>query len=174
MIDYLVGFVVQNQALIREYINGAAMVLCLTLTIMITIFLWDTWVTTLAHRDWLTHYRNNWTRTPGVPTACALWWIFAAETYRTGAIWWLYTIGSREVRRDNPGLGVFSEAGFWPSFGYLIAGLILIAALLRAIQRFTPPHWRPRVWIFAAVASALFVTLPSIITLAIRIRLDAL
>lgn len=161
MTNFLVDWVVHYQALIREYINGVGMVLCLTLSLMISIFLWDSWVSSSDGK--------SWTSMPGVPTACALWWIFTAESYRTGAIWWLYNVGKHNhsspypVDMSGPGIGVFNEAGFFASFGYLLAGLMLCFGLLRGIYIFTPPQWKRRVWLYASVASVVFISSPAIL-----------
>ena len=140
-----------QQALIREVINGLGMVLFMTLTIMISVFMWDTWVAAKPGRDWR--------HAPGMPTACALWWVFAAETYRTGAIWALYNIGKHLHNSPYPtftGVGVFGEAGFATSFGYLIAGMMLIGGLQRSIYIFTPPEWKRRVWLYATAGAVVF------------------
>lgn len=63
---------------------------------------------------------------------------------------------------SGPGVGVFNEAGFLASFGYLIAGVMLCGGLLRAIYIFTPPEWKRKVWVYAAIASVLFVLSPTL------------
>jgi hypothetical protein len=154
---WLVDFVINYQALIREYINGVGMVLCMTLAIMITVFLWDTFLTSKDGR--------TWTHIPGVPTACALWWVFTAESYRTGSIWWLYNVGKYSHSSPYPepaNIGVFNEAGFIASFGYLVAGIMLCVGLLRAIYIFTPPVWKRKVWLYAAIASMAFILSPTL------------
>lgn len=173
MTDFI-AFIVAYQALIREVINGVGMVLFLTLTLLVMVFMWDTWVENssymmlLRSRSGLTVTSRDWRETPGIPTACALWWVFAAETYRTGAIWWLYNVGRHHHRIQHttdisgPGVGVFNEAGFFASFGYLIAGVMLCGGLLRAIYIFTPPGWKHKVWVYASLASVLFILSPTL------------
>jgi hypothetical protein len=150
----VIEFIVLYQATIRECINGVGMVLCLTLATMISIFLWDSWVSSSDGK--------NWIGIPGVPTACSLWWVFTAETYRTGAIWWLYNVGKHHHRDVDFGVGVFNEAGFFATFGYLIAGVMLCGGLLRAIYIFSPPTWKRRVWVYAALASIAFILSPTV------------
>jgi hypothetical protein len=165
------NWIVTHQALIREVINGFCMVLFLALTLMVLVFMWDTWVVTNPKRDWRT--------APGMPTACALWWIFAAESYRTGAIWALYNIGKHDHRSPFPtadaaGIGVFGEAGFWSTFGYLTAGVMLIVGLQRAIYIFTPPEWKRKVWLYATISAGIFCLIPSTFNLIARFYLNGI
>lgn len=150
----MTDIVVYYQALIRELINGSAMVLFLTLTIMVGVFMWDTMLEYAGRKP-----PSNWTDAPGIGTACALWWIFAAETYRTGAVWILYQLG----KRANDTGTFFSADGYATSYGYLLAGLALNGGLLRAIYIFTPPEWKNKVWIHASIGSMLFVASPTVI-----------
>lgn len=169
-------WVVLYQATIREVINGAGMILFLTLSIMILTFLWDTWVENssatifIKRRQGMNPPVRDWRTVPGVPTACALWWVFAAETYRTGAIWYLYNVGrhlhtSPYPTATAPGIGVFGEAGFGTSFGYLVAGIAMICGLQRCIYIFTPPEWKKRVWVYASIGAVVFCLLPSLANL---------
>jgi hypothetical protein len=157
----MTDMVVINQALIREWINGSAMILCLTLTIMICIFMWDTAVEWYASNSGKSFARTkrHWSFSPGIKTACALFWVFAAETYRTGAVWFLYQIG-----KNAKDVGAFFDAGaYWSSYGYLMAGIALNGGLLRAIYIFTPPDWKDYVWILSLIAAVLFCMSPEII-----------
>jgi hypothetical protein len=157
----MIDFVVSHQALIREMINGSAMILFLTLTMMVSVFMWDTMVEYTKSRYFVGTPRDpsrSWTHAPGIPTACALWWVFIAETYRTGAVWSLYQIGKGQ--RDG---GIFFDGGsYWTSYGYLLAGIALNAGLLRAIYIFTPPEWKSKVWIHAAIGAVVFVLCPAL------------
>lgn len=159
-------FVVHNQAMIREMINGSTMILCLVLALMIFVFMWDTMIEYMDKRvgftpvAWL-RSRHEWSNAPGVPTACALWWVFAAESYRTGSVWTLYQMGKLE--NDNGAF--FAPAGYFTSYGYLLAGVALIGGLLRAIYIFTPPEWKSKVWKFAAGGAIVFIALPSLLSL---------
>lgn len=159
----MTDIVVEYQALIREWINGSAMILCLTLTLMIVVFMWDTaveWYANKRNREFA-RPRRSWTHSPGIQTACALFWVFSAETYRTGAVWALYQIGKRQRPRD---LSIFFDSGaYWSSYGYLFAGLALNLGLLRAIYIFTPPDWKNKVWILAAITAVLFCMTPELI-----------
>lgn len=157
-------WIVAHQALIREVINGFCMVLFLVLTVLVMIFMWDAFVTSKTSR---------WTNTPGVPTACALWWVFAAESYRTGAIWWLYNVGKDHHTSPYPtasstGIGVFGDAGFMSTFGYLVAGVMLIFGLQRSIYIFTPPEWKRKIWLQATIAAGAFCLFPSVVRLVAR------
>lgn len=161
----MIDWVVTHQALIREVINGLAMVLFLVLSIMIMVFMWDAFAAHVLDRK----TTRDWTHTPGVPTACALWWVFAAETYRTGAIWYLYNVGKHVHTSPYPtaniaGVGVFGESGFGTSFGYLIAGIMLVCGLQRCIYIFTPPEWKRRVWVYASIGAVVFCFIPTVVT----------
>jgi len=153
MIDFLLG----QQALIREIINGYAFVLCLTLTIMITVFLWDTWI-----KEGPMSY-ERWSKFPGVQTACCLWWIFGAEAYRTCNVWLTYNLGRMAARAtlgDAIGVGMFSASSASSTLGYLLAGTVLNLALMRAIYIWTPLDWKGRVWIYASLGAVIFVSIP--------------
>jgi hypothetical protein len=143
----MINFLLQYQAVIRECINGVASVLFLTLTAMITVFLWDTWVAKGP-----VPY-TKWASLPGVPTACVLLWIFGAESYRTFNVWLTYVQGGHYV-------GAFGTGSVGSTIGYLLAGIVLNIGLLRAIYIFTPPDWR-RVWIYASVGAAVLISIPT-------------
>jgi hypothetical protein len=154
MIDGLLG----HQALIREIINGVAFILLLTLVIMISVFLWDTW----AKEGPMPYYK--WSHFPGVATACCLWWIFAAEAYRTCNVWLSYNLGKIEQHANfgqTLGVGIFSASSVSSTVGYLTAGVVLNLSLLRAIYIWTPPEWQGRVWLYASLGAIVFVTIPT-------------
>jgi hypothetical protein len=155
----MINWIVTHQALIREVINGLAMVLFLTLSLMVMVFMWDTWVSSKPGRDWR--------GAPGIPTACSLWWVFAAETYRTGAIWYLYNIGkpSGYIPDMSDGVGVFETGPPWNAIGYIVAGVMLVCGLQRSIFIFTPPEWKRRVWVYASIAGVVFCFLPTVYNL---------
>jgi hypothetical protein len=161
----MIDTVVIHQALIRELINGSAMVLCLSLTIMIGVFMWDSIALWYTHKIKGPGKRGNiastglsWHEVPGIQTACALWWVFLAETYRTGAVWLLYNLA-----KGQKDVGVFFGYGaYWSSYGYLFAGIVLNLGLLRAIYIFTPPQWKSRVWVYASIGAVVFCSLPTI------------
>jgi hypothetical protein len=155
----VIDFLVYYQALIRELINGALFVLFLTLTIMITVYLWDTWIKEGPLP------LDKWNEVPGVPTSCFLWWVFAAEGYRTFNVWSAYVQGKTpkaDLTQSITGVGIFSASSINSTIGYLLAGVILCAALLRGIYVFTPPDWKGRAWIYAMVGAVVFDLLPTI------------
>lgn len=152
----LINTIVQYQALIRELINGVCMILFLTLTLMVGTFMWDSIVESMGSTP-----ARSWRAVPGIHTACALWWVFLAESYRTGAVWCLYQLGKKE---QDAG-AFFAGAGYASSIGYLIAGTALIGGLLRAIYIFTPPEWKRRVWVYASVGAVVFVLSPTLLNM---------
>lgn len=169
----MIDFVVVHQALIREWINGYAAVLCMALTSMIVVYMWDTFVeyssaTVFVKLGGVFEGRRrplpaerDWRHAPGIPTACALFWVFAAESYRTSCVWALYQIG--KAQGTNVASVFFDSTSYWSSYGYLLAGIALNGGLLRAIYIFSPPDWKRAVWKLAAVAAALFCASPTII-----------
>lgn len=148
----IIEAIVQHQALIREVINGVCCILCLTLTLMVGVFMWDSLIETLGSVP-----RRSWRSVPGIHTACALWWVFLAESYRTGAVWSLYQLQRKEADTG----AFFAGAGLMSSIGYLLAGIALVGGLLRAIYIFTPPEWKRRVWVYASVGAVVFVLSPT-------------
>lgn len=155
----MIDFLVLHQAYIRELINGVAFILFLSHVLMISVFLWDTWV----EEGPLPIVK--WQGVPGVPTACVLWWIFAAEAFRTANVWASYVHGRIPADSDlvkSIGVGIFATNSMLSTLGYLVAGVILCVALLRGIYIFTPPVWKRRVWIYASVGAVIFVTIPTL------------
>jgi hypothetical protein len=146
-------WIIHYQAFIREDINGAGMVLCASLTIMIFMFMVNGWYEATKRSSFPF---SNWSHMPGVPMACALLWVFGAETYRTGAIWHIYHFSSDHTQSA---VGSFAEVTFWPTLGYLVAGIILIFALIRCTFLFAPPTWRKHVWVCSLLTSLGFVLL---------------
>lgn len=153
----MIPYIFANQALIRECINGVACVLFFTLSIMVAVFLWDTWAAARPTDKWQTF--------PGVPTACALWWVFISECYRTLNVWYAYVNsgGSAPGKVGRAGVGIFESSGAASSIGYLIAGVILCLGLLRSIYIFTPPDWKRRVWKLALAAAVIFILSPTLL-----------
>lgn len=142
-------FILLHQAYLREAINGMGMILCLNLALLIIAHLYVVW------------YRNHvrlghWSRVPGVDMACGLFWVFAAETYRTGAIWHIYRFSPSH---DSSSIGTFADAQFWPTTGYLCAGLVLIAGLLRCTHLFAPPAIQKVAWLYSLCLSIAFLIL---------------
>lgn len=148
----------------RECINGVAFILLFTLTIMISVFLWDTWATSGP-----ANYQR-WAGLPGVPTACVLFWVFGAEAYRTFSVWKTYVYGLHvhvihiddTLAQTTAGVGMFAATTMFDTISYLVAGTIFCLGLLRGIYIFTPPDWKGRVWIYASIFAAAFTSIPVI------------
>jgi hypothetical protein len=155
----VIELLVYHQALIRELINGAAFVLFLTLTVMITVYLWDTWI------DEGPLPLEKWNQVPGVPVSCFMWWVFAAEAYRTANVWMSYVQGktpSADLTQSITGVGIFSASSVNSTIGYLLAGVVLCGWLLRGIYLFTPPVWKRRAWRYAAAGAIAFDAAPTL------------
>ena len=162
----MIDFLVYHQALIRELINGVAFVLFSTLVIVITIYLWDTWIVEGPLP------MDKWNEVPGVKTSCFMWWVFGAEAYRTFNVWYSYLQGKApkaDLTQSITGVGIFSTSSMNSTIGYLLAGIVLCGWLLRGIYIFTPPDWKNRVWIYASVGAMVFISLPTVL----RIYIDA-
>jgi hypothetical protein len=144
--------IVAYQVDIREDINGVGMVLCGSLTLMIFVFMCNSWVHALRKHISM----SAWVHMPGVPMACALLWVFGAETYRTGAIWHIYRFAPSQGQSSSA-VGSFAAVSFWPTFGYMIAGGVLIGALLRCTFLFAPPFFRRIVWLTSTFVAVGFI-----------------
>lgn len=144
MIDY----VVRHQALIRECINGAAMVLCFNLAVVISSYLYDTWLESEP--------RNiaQWRSIPGVPTACALFWLFLFESDRCGSVWWIYHASPTRTAGD---LGGFALTNFFEVANYFAVGLGFNLVLLLLTWTFAPPGLKRDCSLISAVCAAIIV-----------------
>ena len=130
----------QNLA-IREQLNGGLLPLNLCLVGVIGMFLWHTW----------RRFGHDWTRIPGVRTACALFWIFAADAARAGFVWLI-------LRMQNRG-GTSELILHVANFGFVIAAFAGLIAILRCVYLFTPKAWGHWGWIGSAGVTAAFLAL---------------
>jgi hypothetical protein len=128
-----------HNLIIREWFNGGLVPLNLCLVVVTTMFLWDT----------LQAHGRGWTRQPGVSSACALWWIFAADAIRAVFVWVI-------LRQQNRGLPIVDFAEL-ANFGFMIAALISLAATLRCIFLFTPKAWGHWGWVGSALITCAFL-----------------
>lgn len=137
----MIDEIFRNNLIIREWVNGGLIPLNLSLVIVIGLFLW-------GHFRESVHfgaYIGGWERfqhMDGVATACALLWIFLADGIRATGAWLTLNFGSR-----------VEELVSWL---FIIAGLMAIAACLRCIHLFTPPHWGHRYWLLTVAVTIVF------------------
>jgi hypothetical protein len=130
-----------HNLIIREWLNGSLFPLSGNLAFILLVFLAYSFI-----------YRDNasWWKMPGVPTGCALFWIFTMETIRAGWIWWL-------LRSANRGEAVTFAVREYSNFSFIIAGAVLVAAFLRCTYLWSPPQWRHFFWIYSAISTVLFL-----------------
>lgn len=135
-------FFMRHQSLIRENVNGATSVTCLVLAAVVALFMIES-----------RNEGGDWRHLPGVPTACALFWVFTAEWYRTASIWWLYrNPATRHIASLND-----NAIGMGWSLGYSISGILLIMGLLRAVYMFTPPLFQESLWRITFIYIVMFL-----------------
>lgn len=134
--------VMVNHLVIREALNGAAFPLSLALTLAICFYL----------ASMFASYGRGWTRQPGVSTACALAWLFLAETCRAGSVWFFLQAG-------NDGRRVSESTTFYLNCLLAASAVILVLSLLRCTYLFTPPRLGNAPWIVAILAATAFVSL---------------
>lgn len=131
MVDHLI---------VREALNGAAFPLSLFLTMSVCFYLWQTFVL----------YGPGWTRQPGVSTACALAWLFFAETCRAGSVWFI-------LQANNDGRVIPQNTIFTLNCILAASTIVLVLAFLRCTFLFTPDHLGNMTWIMSFIVALLFV-----------------
>lgn len=134
-----------DNLIIREFLNGSLTPLSFNLTIVLTIFLFESYKEGQERGV-------KWNRIPGVATGCALWWIFGAETIRAGIVWYI-------LREHNDGLPLPVWFEYFSNFAFMVAAFSLIVTMLRCTYIFTPPIWGNRFWIYSAISTAIFLTI---------------
>lgn len=132
-----------DNLIIREWLNGSLLPLSANLAFIILVFLIDSF-----------RYREDksWWSIDGVPTGCALFWIFMCESMRAGCVWHI-------LRTTNDGRVVPTWLREISNISFVIAAGILAAAILRCIYLFSPPGWQSWFWKFAAVTTIVFLLL---------------
>jgi hypothetical protein len=142
---------VSNNLFIREWLNGSLFPLSLNLSIIIAVFLWDSFLEG-------TRQSARWWKMPGVPTACALFWIFGMESVRAGTVWLI-------LRITNDGGVVPVWLSDVANASITIAGIILIITMLRCTFLFTPPRWGNRVWVYSIISTVTFLLLSALLSI---------
>jgi len=87
---------------------------------------------------------------PGVPTGCALFWVFAMETVRAGWIWWI-------LRETNDGNQVAQWVREFSNYSFVAAATVLAATILRCTYLWSPPKWQRGFWIYSAASTIIFL-----------------
>lgn len=131
--------VIFDNLIIHEWLNGGLLPLNLSLLLAI------------GHTLYLTRriHGRGWTWVPGIPTACALWWIFFADGLRAGLVW-------LTLRQQNEG-GSFITIDGTTTYFYILAAAIGVLASLRCIYLFTPKEIGHLGWIVSAISTVTFV-----------------
>ena len=156
MIDDLL----RNNLIIREWVNGGLLPLNISLVIVVGLFLRDEWVKSQYPGGWrelqhhpYDHIKNHywrWHKRSGVPTACALIWIFAADAMRAGSAWYILWTANNKVPTATS-----SVDDLWVSGGFMVAGIVGLLASVRCIYLFTPEklgHWCWILSVFVMIA----------------------
>ena len=136
----------RHNLIMREWLNGSLLPLNLSLIFVIGLFLWDT-------------YQENhrgWSVVAGVPVACALWWIFAADAVRAGTVWMILRLSNRipAIAVLDPSTGT---AMAWANVALIMAGIAGVMASLRCAYLFTPKAWGHWYWIGTALVTLSFL-----------------
>jgi hypothetical protein len=135
---------------IREWLNGSLFPLSINLALIIAIFIWDSYI------DWLKKpTTKRWWNADGVPTACALFWIFLLDGVRAISVWAV-------IWNANNGATIPDWIRALTNYALTIASVGLILTMLRCAYLFTPPRWGHAFWIYSAVSTLLFLALGQI------------
>jgi hypothetical protein len=141
--------VVTNNLIIREWLNGSLFPLSLNLSLIIAVFLWDSY---FAARE----SRQKWFNMDGVPTACALFWIFSLDGVRAVSVWVI-------LRINNNGMEVPMWMRQTTNVALALAAFGLMLTILRCTYLFTPPRWGNRYWIYSLVSTLIFLMISHIL-----------
>ena len=133
-------FVVEHQSFIRELINGALMITCGWCAAICGLYVFDAWRESTGDGEWRKHL--------GTKVACALAWVFAFESYRTGSIWSVYY--TTDIVAPTTG-------SFIQTVGFMVGGVGLIVAILWCTYLFSPPRYVNRLWQLSFINTVLFL-----------------
>lgn len=126
--------------IIREWLNGSLFPLSAFLTYVILTFINDTRI----------EVGKGWSRTEGIPTACALAWIFFCDTIRAGGVWVI-------LRTQNDGHVLPMYMQWIINVAFTFSAAALIVTILRCTYLFSPPRWGHRYWVASAITTLLFL-----------------
>lgn len=131
--------------IVREWLNGGL--------VPLNIFLLAAIGYSLLDAKW--RYGREYSTHPGVAAASAFWWIFVADGMRAGLVWWT-------LRTQNRG-GSIAPIDIALTYGYVIAAIVAMLAILRCIYLATPKsvgHWG---WLVACLSTVVFVVISHLI-----------
>jgi len=141
MLSSVLNVVAINNVFIREWLNGCLIPLNLSMMAIITYTVWRQ-----------TKFTWGWTKYPGANSACALWWIFFADLFRSVMAWAFL----RESQINANVLDTYRTAPI-ATLMYMTAGIIATCAILRCIWCLTPARGRTYTWLGTLVFTVLFV-----------------
>jgi hypothetical protein len=133
--------ILRNNLLIREWVNGQLLPLNISLVIATGLFLWQRLAATIGDGVYVGGWRR-YHETPGVRTACVLFWLFLGEAIRAGAAWAALKFG--------PSTAEVVAALF------IVGGVMLLLACLRCAYIFTEDWAGHRYWIATVAVMAVF------------------
>lgn len=134
-----------QNTLIREWLNGSLVPLTINLTLVIGVYITQCFYE--SRRDG-TKFRN----TPGIQTACVLFWVFAAESIRASCTWFA-------LRSMNTGIAISNAVSDVSAVLLITAAAVMIAAFLRCTYLFTPPFVRNLLWTYSLATTVIFIVL---------------
>lgn len=125
---------------IREWLTGGLFPLSAMFAFILLIFMAENAAV----------YGKNWTRRPGVVSACIFFWWIGLHAIRTGIAW--LTLKAVNDEGDVPAW-LLDLAGTL----FVLTGAGLIAITLKGIYHFTPARWGHRYWIASVVVTVAFL-----------------
>lgn len=126
--------------LIREWLNGGLFPLSFMLALILSVHMASAYQRVGA----------GWTKAPGVQTACVLFWIFTADAWRAGFVW--FTL---RIINDGGTLPAWVETA--TTMGFIATAVMLIAAMVRCIYQFTPARLGHSYWILSVAITVAFL-----------------
>lgn len=128
-----------SSVLLREWLNGSTFPLMACLTFVLAWTLGETWRT----------HGRGWSRLDGIPVLCTLFWLFLADTIRSGLVW-------ATLWYENDGL---SSAFLNPirPIGFTLSAVFMLIGGLRLVRIITPRGWGERGWIWTVAVIVGFV-----------------
>lgn len=128
--------------IIREWLNGSLFPLSFFLTIIVGIHI----------KEVVVRVGYGWQHIQGMNTACVLFWVFLADSWRAGITWIL-------LRMVNDGVHPPTWMADVTNTLYIGAAIVSFGAMLRAIYVFTPDRWGHAYWLASLAFTLAFLLL---------------